>query len=295
MSEAPPISGLVELKSLQKRVLSQIESLPSLSTVVGEFLQLSRREYFTAMDFEKILVKDQALVARLLKVANSSFFGCPRPIETVHEAIVLIGMDNMKNIVYAVSSSGLLRKQMKCYMYPDKGYWLHSMAVALSAREIADAAKSDVVGPEEAFVAGLMHDIGKLILDEFLDHEPGPRIVSLAEEKEATGFNHIELGSKIMERWNISDSIHSALRYHHDFMVEGEPHHGGAIISIADRLCNTWCVGTNRMMNLGADVEYEDHAQALDALSIKEDKFKAIQMKLRKKLVSIEDFYSGDE
>ena len=294
MSDVSSVSGLVELKSLQKRALAQIESLPSLSTVVGEFLQLSNKECFTAMDFEKVLVKDQALVARLLKVANSSFFGCRRPIETVHEAIVLIGMDNMKNIVYAVSSSGLLRKQMKSYKYPGKGYWLHSMAVALTARAIGDKAENPALGAEEAFVAGLMHDIGKLILDDFLDQEPGPRTIELREERETTGFDHAEFGGKILERWNISEAIHDALLYHHDFNAGGQPHAGGAIIHLADRICNIWGIGTGPNMNLGEAVDMASLNDALTALKMSPSRLESVLDGLRKKLVSIEDFYAGD-
>jgi putative nucleotidyltransferase with HDIG domain len=276
-------------------VLAQIESLPSLATVVGEFLQLSKQKYFTATDFENILIKDQALVARLLKVANSSFFGCPRPIETVHEAIVLMGMDNMKNIVYAVSSSGLLRKNMKCYNYPDKGYWLHSTAVAIAAGAIVDQVGCKDLGGEEGFVAGLLHDIGKLILDDFMDPEPGLRAIDLTEERETSGFDHVELGVKILERWKISEGVTEALRFHHDFKADGQPHVGGAIVQVADRLCNAWNIGTGPVMDLGADIDLAEYEEALAVLGFSEENFNVLLRGLRKKLENIEDFYTGDE
>jgi putative nucleotidyltransferase with HDIG domain len=294
MVETQSPSGLVERKTLQKRALAQIESIPSLSTVVGEFLQLASRDYFTAMDFEKILVKDQALVARLLKVANSSFFGSSREIKTVHEAVVLIGMDNMKNIVYAVSSSGLLRHQMKSYRYPDKGFWLHSMAVGMMARALMEGAKDRCLGGEEAFVAGLLHDIGKLILDEFLDAEQGPREVALSEEQESAGFDHAELGLHILERWKIPGTIQEAVRHHHAPKQDDSYLPGACLLSIADQLCNHWGVGTRSLMDLGAEVEVEPFSEMLAALSFPEDKFLPLLWEMRQKLAVIENYY-GDE
>ncbi|MCB1162660.1 MAG: HDOD domain-containing protein [Candidatus Krumholzibacteriia bacterium] len=297
MSDSPSIAGLVEKKTLQKRVLTQIENIPSLSTVVGEFLELSAKDYFTALDFEKILIKDQALVARLLKVANSSFFGSSRAIHTVHEAVVLIGMDNLKNIVYAVSSSGLLRHQMKAYRYPDAGFWLHSMAVGMTCRALMEGLKNGPLGSEEAFVAGLLHDIGKLIIDDYLDpgaaNEEGR--FSLESEMDAAGYDHTELGEKILERWRIPANIREALRHHHQPLTDEGFHAGAAVISLADRICNTWSVGTRSLMDLGREIEEEDFEDLLTALQFPPGAFLPLLWELRQKLAHVEDYYVDDE
>jgi HD-like signal output (HDOD) protein len=296
MPDSPSIAGLVEIKTLQKRVLAQTESLPSLSTVVGEFLQLSAKEYFTALDFEKVLIKDQALVARLLKVANSSFFGSSRPIQTVHEAVVLIGMDNLKNIVYAVSSSGLLKRKLKSYRYPEAGFWLHSMAVGMTCRALMEGLRGGPLGSEEAFVAGLMHDIGKLIIDDYLEPTAGVNgTFSLDEEREAAGFDHAELGEKILERWRIPGHIREALRYHHDPFAGGEFHGGAAVVNLADRICNAWCVGTRPLMDLGREINEDDYAEILAALSYPAGSFLPLLWELRQKLAVVGSYYAEDE
>jgi HD-like signal output (HDOD) protein len=294
MVDSPTPAGLIERRSIQKRVLANIENLPSLSTVVGEFLQLASREYYTAMDFEKVLVKDQALVARLLKVANSSFFSSSRTIKTVHEAVVLIGMDNMKNIVYAVSSSGLLRRHLKVYRYPEKGFWLHAMAVGIGSRTIMEEARDRSIGHEEAFVAGLIHDIGKLILDEFLDTAGSPRSVSRDEERDCTGFDHADLAEKIMERWKIPASIKSAVRFHHDPAPEGALVPGACVVNMADRLCNRWGIGVLQVPDLGAEVRTEEFAAMLEAIQLPESRFLPVLWEMRQKLALVENFY-GDE
>lgn len=295
MSDSPSIAGLVEKKTLQKRALAQIESIPSLSTVVGEFLELSARDYFTALDFEKVLIKDQALVARLLKVANSSFFGSSRSIQTVHEAVVLIGMDNLKNIVYAVSSSGLLRRKMKSYRYPEAGFWLHSMAVGLTCRALMEGLRQGPLGSEEAFVAGLVHDIGKLIIDEHLEVGDGSGRYTLEEEAEAAGFSHPELGEKILERWKIAEPIRTALRHHHDPFADGEFHAGAAVVHLADQVCNAWCVGTESLMDLGSDIAEEDYAAILEALEFPSGTFLPLLWELRQKIAVIENYYVEEE
>ena len=295
MPESPSIAGLVEKKTLQKRTLSQIESIPSFSTVVGEFLELSARDYFTALDFEKVLIKDQALVARLLKVANSSFFGSSRPIQTVHEAVVLIGMDNLKNIVYAVSSSGLLRREMKNYRYPDAGFWLHSMAVGMTCRALMEGLKNGPLGSEEAFVAGLVHDIGKLIIDEYLDPADGSGTYTLEQEEEFAGFSHPELGEKILERWKIPENIRESLRYHHDPFADGEFHAGSAVVHLADRVCNLWSVGTEPVMDLGQEIDEEEFSEILEQLQFPPGTFLPLLWELRQKLAVIENYYVEEE
>ena len=163
-------------------VLERIEQLPSLSNVVNEFLMLARREFFTAKDFEQVISKDQALVARLLKVANSGLYGRARSIDSIPEAVVLIGLENLKKIVYSVSAEGLMRRELPAYDYHvDHGFWLHALAVANASRVVAEALPDCPLRGEEAFVAGLVHDVGKLVIVDFLP--AGQKAVTLEDEK----------------------------------------------------------------------------------------------------------------
>lgn len=296
MPETPTVSGLVERRSLQNRALAQIDRLPSLSTVVGEFLALARREYFTAADFERIIVKDQALVARLLKVANSSFFGATQPVRSVSQAVVLIGMDNLRNLVYAVSSSGLLRRRLRCYDYAGRGFWLHSLGVAMTARLLVE---SEAVPPslagEEAFVAGLLHDLGKLILDDFLDASLGPRRVELGEERSTLGWDHAELGSRVLLRWKIPGEIRGAVREHHGPAgAGGSRKPGGALVRAADAICNAWGLGLRADADLASDPDLGDCAPALAAAGLTEDACRELLPRLRRQLATIESCF-GEE
>ena len=99
MAIATATRNTQDWRTVRFDVLERIESLPSLSNVVVEFLELARREFFTAKDFEAVICKDQALVARLLRLANSGIYGKPRSVRSVAEAVVLIGLNDMKKIV----------------------------------------------------------------------------------------------------------------------------------------------------------------------------------------------------
>lgn len=278
-------------QTIRSQVLGKIESLPSLSSVVHEFLELSRREYFTAKDFERVIIKDQALVARLLKVANSGFFGSSRSINTIPEAVVLVGLDNMKNMVYAVSSGGMMLQKLKSYRYPGKGFWLHAMSVGLTSRALSEAARNATIKGEEAFVAGLLHDVAKLLIDGFLDPTPGPRRVKIEEEREICGLDHAELAEQILKLWNIPEPIAESVRYHHSTQQDGKWHLGAAVVSLADSICNTWGIGTQELMDLGEEIWAGDYTEILDALGIPEDDLPKVLLKTRQKLVKLEDFY----
>ncbi len=287
------VFGNVERKTLQKKALAMIEDLPSLSDVVREFLEVASRDYFTAADFDEVIQKDSALTARLLKVANSSFYAGTRSIKTIREAVVLIGMDNMKNMVYAVSSSGLLSKEFKSYQFPDRGFWMHSMGVGIACRVLAREAKTKVLGPEEAFVAGLLHDVGKLILDKLLITEEGIREISLEEETEAAGLNHADLARHIFRKWKIPEVLIEAVRFHHDPFIGGRPKAGAVLINLANSVLKEWGLGTKNVPDLSIEIEATDHLQEIRALIIPRDKFTSVLWELRQDLADIDKLYQA--
>ncbi len=275
-------------------VTQKIESLPSLSDVVQEFLDLSRRDYGTPKDFERVIAKDQALVARLLKLANSGFYSTARNVATITDAVFLIGLDAMKKMVYAVSSEGLMRRGMRCYDYPDRGFWVHSLAVGTASRALAEAAPAISLRGEEAFVAGLLHDVGQLVLDELIDAAPGKRVVTLADEEAAAGCDHAALGELIARRWNISEPIAVAVRHHHDLAAEGEHRPAAACVALAEVICTTWSVGLQPWMDLGEEIDARAHAELLTTLGLDPDALPEVLWELRRKLAGLDKLFDGD-
>ena len=294
MTDNAPVKD-ASWKTVQMEVLARVEKLPSLSTVVTEFLEMARQEYVTAKDFEKVLSKDQALVARLLKIANSGMFSGNRSVDTIPEAIVLIGMDNMKKMVYAVSTEGLLRQDLKCYRFAERGFWLHSLGAATLCRAIAEVAKSSGLKGEEAFVAGLIHDVGKLLIDDFLDKGKGKRKVEREEEIEACGLDHSELAGHIMKVWNISDTIQKAVRYHHEPLNGDTLCPEAVVVNMADTICHTWSIGTQTLMDLGEDINAADYSEQMSAIELSENQLPQVLLDVRQNLAKLQNLYEDEE
>ncbi|MBN2071074.1 MAG: HDOD domain-containing protein [Candidatus Krumholzibacteriota bacterium] len=277
-----------------REALSRIDRLPSLSNIVGEFLDISKKEMISGRDIQKVLSKDQALVSRLLKLANSSFYGRSGTITSITDAIVMIGLDNVKKIVYAVSSEGLIRRDFKGYPYSEKGFWLHSMGVGTACRVLNERVGEAGFNDEQAFIAGLVHDAGKLIIDDFLKGRTGLGPISLDEERSAAGIDHADLGKRIMERWSIPEIISESVRFHHDPLEGDVVRPDALVVSLADRICNFWNVGIQPFMDLGEEISYADYAGELEILRIAESDLEGILWEIRQKLANLEALYDSN-
>lgn len=282
-------------RQVNLQVLERIEKLPSLSAVVSEFLRLCRQEFVTARDFEKVIAKDQALVARLLRVANSGMYGKSRSIRSIAEAVVLVGLATMTKMVYAVSTEGLTRNRLLNYNFePVRGFWMHTTAVGLSARAIADVIPDRRFHPEEAFVAGLLHDVGKLIVDDFLDRTPGKRQVTPAEEVAAVGLDHAELAEYILKQWKLPPAIIEAVRFHHHPEQALDDPTGAQILALAQLIIRTWRIGFHEPIDLEPEFDSESAADLIDRLQIPSAKLAQILWDVRQNLSGIEKLYPAD-
>jgi putative nucleotidyltransferase with HDIG domain len=281
-------------RTVRIEVLNRVESLPSLSSVVVEFLELARREYFTAKDFENVLCKDQALVARLLKVANSGLYGRSRTIHSVPEAVVLIGLESLKKIVFAVSAEGLTRRRLEHYPYhPDHGFWVHSLGIAHVARVLAEASPAANLRGEEAFVAGLLHDVGKLVIDEFLETN-GNDLVTREEERAAVGLDHAELGGFILRQWNLPESITCCVLHHHASAEAGEWAMGAAVLSLAEEISSCWGLGHEELVDLSKDLPVERFRPFMDQLGIPAEKWNQVVWEMQQNMSGLAGLFEND-
>ncbi len=274
-------------RTVRFEVLEKLESLPSLNSVVLEFLELSQREYFTARDFETVISKDQALVARVLKLANSGLYGRSRSINSIPEAVVLIGLESLKKIVFAVSTEGLTRRTLENYAYhQDRGFWKHSLGIAQTSRVLAEVSPACSLRSEEIYVAGLLHDVGKLVIDEFLPPGDGKR-VSRDKEIEAVGLDHAELAEYILRQWNLPESITACVRHHHDYKQAGEWAPGAAVLNLAEGVCGHWGLGRKHPIDLSEEVPVEKFQDILDDLGLPADKCDQVIWDIRQNLVGL--------
>jgi len=264
--------------------------------VVLEFLNLAKQDFFTAKDFEAILSKDQALVARLLKIANSGLYGRSGSVNSIPEAVVLIGLDNLKKIVYAVSAQGLTCHELKHFDYhPNQGFWHHAMGVGQATRIVADASPTCSLHGEEGFVAGLLHDVGKLIIDDFLETPRGVK-VDREDELAAVGMDHAELAKYLLRQWSLPDSIINTVRFHHDYQAAGPWSTSAAALSMAQGICGYWGIGRTEVLDLSQEIPSSLFLDVMEVLGLATNQWDQIIWELRQNLTKNEQlFAAGDE
>jgi putative nucleotidyltransferase with HDIG domain len=214
-----------------------------------EVAQLVDSPFASAPKVAQALSRDQVLTAQVLKMANSAFYGAPRRISTVTDAIVMLGMHTIRNMTMAVSCQDALDREVASYAIRRGDLWRHSMCVAHAAQQIAKAARYRIT--EEAYVAGLLHDIGKVLISINLGRE-FTSVLSLARdetqsfpsiERQILGFDHAEVGARLTEHWNLPVHLVNAIRYHHNPSHEPPPSTLTSIVHLADVLCITLGIG----------------------------------------------------
>ncbi|MFA7403041.1 MAG: HDOD domain-containing protein [Pelobacteraceae bacterium] len=217
--------------------------LPTIPVVATKVMQLIESESATAEELAKVVASDPAVAARVLKISNSSFYGCQRQIQTLSHAIVVLGFATLKSLVVAAS----VKQVYQPYGLTEKMLWEHSFGAGLAARIIAKETR--VVSEEEAFLGGLFHDIGKIIMNtmnskQFQDamqrcYNDG---VTFEEaERQVYSYTHSEVGGLVIKKWNFPDILMHAVLNHHTFeFAEDEDSYQVSLTCVVG-LANLFC------------------------------------------------------
>lgn len=223
--------------------------LPTIPVVATKVMQLIECESATAEELAKVVASDPAVAARVLKISNSSFYGCQRQIQTLSHAIVVLGFATLKSLVVAAS----VKQVYQPYGLTEKMLWEHSFGAGLAARIIAK--ETQLVSEEEAFLGGLFHDIGKIIMNtmnhiQFQDamlrcYNDG---ISFEEaERQVYPYTHSEVGGLVIKKWNFPDMLMHAVLNHHTFdFAEDEDSYQlslTCVVGLANLLCHKVGIG----------------------------------------------------
>ena len=191
---------------IQRRVLKRVNDIPSLPQFVIETLKKLDDPKSSAADVANKLSRDEGLVIRVLRLANSAYYGLSRRISSVSEAISFLGFKTVKSIVLAASVYKFMDSSFTGYALDRGDLWKHSQSVASTARFLAAHVKG--VDPEEAYIAGMVHDIGKIVLSDYVRFGYSI-IIRLVEEeqlpftdaeKQVLGFDHAQVGGLVIEQ-----------------------------------------------------------------------------------------------
>ena len=203
-----------------KEKVQTIIQLPALPTIAMEVVEMVDNPKTSASTLGKLISTDQALTAKVLKIANSPFYGFPKKISTIDFAIIVLGYDALKEIVISISLVSSLQKKSDTY-FDAKSFWDHSIASGVLARRLARDLGYRVSG--EVFVGGLLHDMGISVIHRYFRNEY-KRITEIAGETDLTfieaeesvlGVTHAEVGGWLAERWNLPDHLVEAIAHHH--------------------------------------------------------------------------------
>lgn len=208
-------------------IIRKIKSLPALPFAVKKLCRLAEDQEADIQTIGKVILDDEALTARILRVANSAFYGLSRRISSVSEAVVILGFQAVKNLALGVTVFGYMGEGDDASPLNRMAFWRHSLGVASGARQLAKW--YDLQDSDETFTAGLLHDIGKIVLLEHLPEQYAQVLDKTASgsdslsvlEKEAFGMNHSEVGRELCQYWKIPEVLSQAVADHHRLFKAG--------------------------------------------------------------------------
>lgn len=215
-------------------VVNNLKDIPAMPNIIVKVLKLMHSETAGAPEMAAVIKCDQALCVKMLALINSAYYGFGKQITSINMAISLLGLQKTKNIVVTVAMSPLLSFQGA------KSLWQHSLYTAVGCEYIAE--KYNLINPDDAFVMGFMHDIGKVVLnlidaDRYQSYlvsgiHPDKRI---EDERAKFDTDHCSTGSLLAVRWQLPEVIKDAIRFHH-FPLKAKEYLGPSIVNIVNTL-----------------------------------------------------------
>lgn len=277
-----------------KDFIERLEALPELKTfpaVASRLLSACDDENVNARDLVEIIRCDPNLSLQLLRVANSAAYGFGGQIKSLEHAAVVLGFRSVKNLAVSVAAASVFADGDSASR-ERQILWQHSLAAAVIARRLAELVPS--VDPEEAFIAGMVHDVGKLVFFDLApdDYAYDPNSLestpTVDEEVETFGIDHGRVGNRCGVEWGLPEEINEAITYHHS------PHSSEwapelvAVVYAANRLAKAWGIGSQ-----AKDVNEEVRANIPDVdLGIDDDQLEAIKESAPEEFAELSDAFS---
>ncbi|UCD79123.1 MAG: HDOD domain-containing protein [Desulfobacterales bacterium] len=209
------------ITALKAKILRSLVNLPPMPHIILKARDILSDPDSSLKDLAKVIEIDQALVAKVLTLANSAYYGVSGMVSSIQHASVLLGQKTLGQMITISASSVLLNKKLRGYDIAPDDMWKHSLACAFAAKRIAETYDDDLI--EDAFTAGLLHDAGKIILDpyvikrkdEFKQFAGQKNMPFFEAEKAVFGFDHAEIMSRACRLWRFPETQVAAIRYHH--------------------------------------------------------------------------------
>ena len=282
-----PVSGT----ALKRMVLQRLQDLPPMPQIVLRAREIMADQTAGISDLVDLLQNDQSIVTKVLRLSNSAYYGLSGKISSVQHAAVLLGQKTLSEVITMAGVSNLMGRELPGYGMDSGDLWRHSLAVGFGAQLLADRVNPQL--SNDAFVAGLIHDGGKIILDEYVLQRKEEFDAYLADgeqtylgaEKELLGIDHCEIAADICKKWILPDAIHQPIRWHH------RPSRSGGselalILHVADYYAKMSGMGTGP-----DDLRYQLEENAAESLGFQEEELDTLLVDVMESVEKIaEDF-----
>jgi len=230
-----------------------IDRMPSLSTTVSKVLEVCNSPRTSANDLNRVISLDPVLTGHVLKLINSAYYSLPNQISSLARAIIMLGLNTVKNLALSTAVIGALGKKSSFTTLPMDAFWAHSICVGVTAKAMAVARNVPSADREEYFVAGMLHDLGKIPLNTCFAENYGQALQLAALEQSSllkaeqllVGVDHGVAGRLIGDKWRLSPAIIEGLAYHHaPEQASGEHRDLVATVALANLYANIYEIGS---------------------------------------------------
>lgn len=237
---------------MDSKIIQKLNTITNLATIPGNALQIIQtinNPDTSLKEISSLIERDVPLTTKILKIANSPFVGYAGEVATIQKALTVLGLNQVKNIVLAIALYSAFVNYENSANFEREKFWAHSFGTGQIARHLAQKLQFRFQGEE--FVGGTIHDIGKIILDQYFPEEfkdillfsKSQNIPLIESEKKILGATHEELGAWLLERWEFPSSLINVVRYHHEPEKANSDQELVAIIQISEILCELWGIG----------------------------------------------------
>lgn len=246
------------------KIMMKINELPFLPSVTSRVVELTEDPKTTTAQLSDVISQDQVLVTKALKMVNSAYYGLPRKIASVTEAVTILGLDTLRTVVIGASVYSTINQISQKNGFKQESLWRHSAASGAAARILS--IKLGIKQKEHAFVAGLLHDIGKIIILSFLPDEYF-NIIKTSEasnktlfetEKEVLNFTHTDVGKIVAQKWGFPSVLVDTIGNHHDFAHQGENHELIAVVHLSNAVSKMAGYGSGQKEMISVNPELLD-------------------------------------
>jgi HD-like signal output (HDOD) protein len=274
--------------SVLKRKAMRLEDLPALPVTFKKVVETTEDDTSDTDDLAMVISSDQALTSKILKLANSAYYGYMRQIATINQAVFLLGFDTVRSVSLSIAVLDSFFKELPRQVW--ERLWLHALACASATRIIGDRGQETRL--EEIYFAGLLHDIGKAALLLFLGQEYVSAVelakdgLSMDEaERRLFDMDHCEVGGRLAERWHFPGCLVEPILFHHRPLVaEVSQPKTAATVHLADYI-------SKKSGMAGEDISYEDAPveESLEALGIGHEEMEGMEEEFRGQEASIRE------